>query len=100
MRDNLANTIFQFRVLYRVFLLRVVDLELLSRDGDPTRLFAQFATLFTQHQLPAHNSRSVRTHKHTSTALANGVDIRAHVSRDHDDRGWTYPRAQLGLCLS
>jgi len=28
----------QFRVLYRVFLLRVVDLELMSADGDPTKL--------------------------------------------------------------
>jgi hypothetical protein len=35
----------QFRVLYRVFLLRVVDLELLSADGDPTRLLGQFAAL-------------------------------------------------------
>src|ERR1700759_2041418 len=37
----------QFRILYRVFLLRVVDLELLSADGDPTKLIAQFATIFT-----------------------------------------------------
>src|SRR6202522_3067838 len=36
----------QFRVLYRVFLLRVVDLELISADGDPTRLLGQFASLF------------------------------------------------------
>lgn len=36
----------QFRVLYRVFLLRVVDLELLSADGDTTRLLGQFAALF------------------------------------------------------
>jgi hypothetical protein len=36
----------QFRTLYRVFLLRVVDLELLSADGDPTRLLGQFAALF------------------------------------------------------
>jgi hypothetical protein len=36
----------QFRVLYRVFLLRVVDLELLSSDGDPTRLLGQLAALF------------------------------------------------------
>ncbi len=36
----------QFRVLYRVFLLRVVDLELLSADADPTRLLGQFATTF------------------------------------------------------
>jgi hypothetical protein len=35
----------QFRVLYRVFLLRVVDLELLSGDGDPIRLLGQFAAL-------------------------------------------------------
>lgn len=36
----------QFRTLYRVFLLRVVDLELLSADGDPTKLIGQFATIF------------------------------------------------------
>jgi hypothetical protein len=35
-----------FRTLYRVFLLRVVDLELLSADGDPTKLIGQFATIF------------------------------------------------------
>jgi hypothetical protein len=35
----------QFRVLYREFLLRVVDLELLSAQGDPTRLLGQFATV-------------------------------------------------------
>lgn len=37
----------QFRVLYRVFLLRVVDLELLSADADPMRLIGQFLTIFT-----------------------------------------------------
>ena len=37
----------QFRTLYRVFLLRVVDLELLSADGDPSRLIRQFVTIFT-----------------------------------------------------
>ncbi|GGA74404.1 hypothetical protein GCM10011507_27280 [Edaphobacter acidisoli] len=36
----------QFRVLYRVFLLRIVDLELLSSDADPTRLIGQFLALF------------------------------------------------------
>lgn len=36
----------KFRVLYRVFLLRVVDLELLSADGDTTKLLGQFAALF------------------------------------------------------
>ena len=35
----------QVRILYRVFLLRVVDLELLS-DGDPTRRIGQFLTTF------------------------------------------------------
>ncbi|HEY1499977.1 MAG TPA: FtsX-like permease family protein [Acidobacteriaceae bacterium] len=35
----------QFRVLYRVFLRRVVDLKLLS-GGDPTRLIGQFLTTF------------------------------------------------------
>lgn len=35
----------QFRVLFRVFLMRVVDLELLSADGDPTKLLGQIAAL-------------------------------------------------------
>src|SRR5262245_58912800 len=35
----------QFRALYRDFLLRLVDLELLSTGGDMTKLFAQFAAL-------------------------------------------------------
>lgn len=37
---------FSFRVLYRVFLLRLIDLELLSADGDPSRLMCQFAAVF------------------------------------------------------
>ena len=35
----------QFRVLYREFLFRMVDLELLSVKGDLSRLLGQFATL-------------------------------------------------------
>ena len=37
----------QFRILYRQFLFRVVDLELLSADakGDMSKLFGQFAAL-------------------------------------------------------
>jgi hypothetical protein len=35
----------QFQVLYRQFLLRVVDLELLSAQGDPTKLLGQFASV-------------------------------------------------------
>src|SRR6266852_1027812 len=35
----------QFRVLYRDFLLRLIDLDLLSAGGDVTKLFAQFAAL-------------------------------------------------------
>jgi hypothetical protein len=33
----------QFRVLYREFLFRIVDLELLAQQGDITKLLAQFA---------------------------------------------------------
>jgi hypothetical protein len=47
MHDNWAMRKLQFLTLYRVFLLRVVDLDLLSTDGDPTRLIGQFATIFT-----------------------------------------------------
>jgi CubicO group peptidase (beta-lactamase class C family) len=35
----------QFRVLYREFLFRVVDLEILSPQGDITKLLGQFAAL-------------------------------------------------------
>src|SRR6478672_5854279 len=35
----------QFRVLYREFLFRVVDLELLAQDGDMSKLLGQFAAL-------------------------------------------------------
>jgi hypothetical protein len=36
----------QFLVLYRSFLIRVIDLELLSADADTARLLGQFAALF------------------------------------------------------
>jgi hypothetical protein len=36
----------QFRVLYGVFLMRVIDLELLSADADPSKLIGQFVTTF------------------------------------------------------
>jgi len=35
----------QFRVLYRQFLFRIVDLELLSAQGDASKLLGQFAAL-------------------------------------------------------
>ena len=35
----------QFRVLYREFLFRMVDLELLSPQGDRSKLLGQFAAL-------------------------------------------------------
>jgi hypothetical protein len=37
----------QFRVLHRVFYLRVIDLEVLSADGDTHKLMGQFAALFS-----------------------------------------------------
>jgi hypothetical protein len=46
MPSDWATRKLQFRVLYRVFLMRVVDLELLSADADPSKLIAQFATIF------------------------------------------------------
>lgn len=36
----------QFRVLFRVFLLRIVDLEIVAADGDSVKLLGQFAALF------------------------------------------------------
>src|ERR1700756_423197 len=36
----------QFLVLYRSFLMRVIDLELLSADADTARLLGQFTALF------------------------------------------------------
>ena len=46
MRKSLSMERRQFRVLYRAFLMRVIDLELLSADADTTRLLGQFAALF------------------------------------------------------
>lgn len=46
MRRPLGMERRQFLVLYRAFLMRVVDLELLSADADTTRLLGQFAALF------------------------------------------------------
>jgi hypothetical protein len=36
----------QFCILYKGFLLRVIDLELLSADADTSRMLGQFAALF------------------------------------------------------
>ena len=47
MHSDWSQAKVQFRTLYRVFLLRVVDLELLSAGADPTRLIGQFVTIFT-----------------------------------------------------
>src|ERR1700704_4605753 len=47
MRKGLVLRRLQFRVLYHVFLHRVVDLELMSANGDPSRLLGQFATIFS-----------------------------------------------------
>jgi len=44
MTPRRVNTL-QFRVLYRQFLLRVVDLELLAPQGDITKLLGQFVAL-------------------------------------------------------
>lgn len=46
MRNNWARRKRQFGTLYRVFLMRVVDLELLSADADTTKLVGQFTTVF------------------------------------------------------
>ncbi len=46
MRSRWATRKRQFRTLYRIFLLRVVDLNLMSADADPAKLVTQFATMF------------------------------------------------------
>jgi len=46
MRRDWAIRKSQFFVLHRVFFMRVIDLELMSADADPTRLIGQFATIF------------------------------------------------------
>jgi len=46
MRNNLAAEKLRFLVLYRVFLMRVIDLEILAADGDLTRLIGQFMSIF------------------------------------------------------
>jgi hypothetical protein len=37
----------QFRILFRLFLLRIVDLEIVAAEGDPVKLLGQFAALLT-----------------------------------------------------
>jgi hypothetical protein len=44
--DRCLSPTAPFRVLFGVFLLRVVDLELLSADADTNRLLSQFAAIF------------------------------------------------------
>jgi CubicO group peptidase (beta-lactamase class C family) len=44
---NRGSARLQLRVLYRQFLLRIVDLELLAPKGDITKLLGQFAALLT-----------------------------------------------------
>jgi len=46
MHSEWAQRKLQFQTLYRVFLLRVVDLDLLSSDADPAKLIGQFAVIF------------------------------------------------------
>jgi len=46
MRNQWVLWKLQFRALYRVFFLRLVDLDLLSADADLTRLIGQFAVIF------------------------------------------------------
>jgi hypothetical protein len=46
MRNDWAIRKLRFVVLFRVFWMRVVDLELLSRDADPSQLAQQFGTIF------------------------------------------------------
>jgi hypothetical protein len=46
MHSEWARRKLQFRTLYRVFLLRVIDLDLLSSDADPAKLIGQFAVIF------------------------------------------------------
>jgi len=46
MRNDGAIRKLQFVVLFRVFWMRVIDLELLSRDADPSQLAQQFGTIF------------------------------------------------------
>ena len=41
----------QFRILYRDFLFRIVDLELLASRGEAQRLLAQFAALLAAFSL-------------------------------------------------
>jgi hypothetical protein len=45
-KQHWQQLLFQLRVLYRVFFMRVIDLELLSADADTSRLMGQFASVF------------------------------------------------------
>lgn len=46
MRDDWAIMKSQFAALYKVFFMRVIDLEMVSAGADPTLLAQQFATIF------------------------------------------------------
>ncbi len=65
----------QFRVLYREFLLRLVDLELLSADaqGDTNKLLGQFATVLVSSERLHRPGRSVfRRQRHDARAISGG----------------------------
>ncbi|MEI9980943.1 MAG: hypothetical protein WDN23_18450 [Edaphobacter sp.] len=47
MHKRLTMERWQFRVMYRVFLLRVVDLELMPANSDSAQLLGQFAAMFS-----------------------------------------------------
>ena len=88
----------QFRVLFREFRLRVIDLELLSADGDPTKLLGQFASPAARLQLPRLSAdHSARRRSH---AARTHLDHGTFPHRHHHGRRRPLRRPQLGLGLS
>jgi energy-coupling factor transporter ATP-binding protein EcfA2 len=53
-----------------------------------------------RYQLPSHAPGAAEHDGAASAAVSDRMDVRAHASRDYDDRRRTDPGAQLGLCLS
>ncbi len=97
------NERLQFRVLYREFLFRMVDLELLSAEarGDMSKLFGQFASLliFVSLGLTIIGVGAGRPMRAAATSSLL-LEFRTFSDRNHDVGGWPVRRTQLGLYIS
>ncbi len=94
----------QFRILYRQFLFRMVDLELLSADakGDMSKLFGQFAALLIFISIGAHLAGGHGWGSRPAAACPADRRVERRAFRDcHDDAGGGALRhPQLGFDVS